>query len=249
MYNKDTKDKLPKIAFFDIETSHLEGRFFNPKMDYFPSKNITRDYFIICASWCDYNSDRVHSVSTLDDPKRLKKNPRDDYYVVKTLSEALSKYDIVIGHNSNAFDLKKLSARCAMLGLPALPPIKSIDTYKEAKQVGFTSCSLDYLAKIWNIEQKPHTGEDLWIKCESGDENAIRKLTNYCKHDVNPMLKEVYFKLKPYIKNNPIEKFARKPQCPKCHMNSLVIDGHKTKVNGQKTIHYRCKSCYQYSTI
>lgn len=240
---------LPKIAFFDVETSHLEGRFFNSRMDYFPSKNITKDWFMICAAWCDMDSDRVHSVSTLDDPKRLKKNPRDDYFVVKTLRDALSKYDVVIGHNSNAFDLKKLATRCAMLGLPPLPPIKSIDTYKEAKKIGFTSCSLDYLAKMFGIESKPHTGEELWIGSENGDPTSIRKLTSYCKHDVNPMLKQVYFKLKPYITNNPVEKFSKKPECPKCGMNSLIKRGKSILVNGKTVQIWQCRACYKYSNL
>lgn len=240
----------PRVIFWDIEVGAMIVRTFDLKTDYISPSNIEKDWYVICASYCELDSNRTFTISVLDDPKRFKKNPRDDYYVIKKLRDVLASADILIAQNGDKYDLAKINAKIITYGLPPLPPIKTIDTLKEMRRIGkFSSYSMNYIAKLFGIEQKIPTGDALWRACELGDVKAIKKMILYNRHDVNPMLKQVYLHLKPYMKNEPTSHFVRKPQCPKCGMNSLVIDGHKTKVNGQKTIHYRCKSCYQYSTI
>jgi hypothetical protein len=48
----------------------------------------------------------VHGVSVLDNPRRYQRNMHDDFHVVKALHKVLSKADVIVAHNGDAYDIK-----------------------------------------------------------------------------------------------------------------------------------------------
>ena len=75
-------------------------------------------------------SKSVKSVSLLDDPKRFKKDRTDDYHVVKTIRDTLADADMIIHHNGDRFDIRKINARLIYHGLYPLPKLVALDTLK-----------------------------------------------------------------------------------------------------------------------
>ncbi len=241
-YNVCIKQEA-NIILWDIETARLRASVFNRKTEYIKTEDIEDDTFIICGSWKKLGHHRVFSVSTLDDPKRLKKNPRDDYHVVKTLRDVLSKADILIAHNGNRFDLPMLNQRIITHGLEPLPTIRSIDTLKEAKKSGmFTSMSLDWLSHIFGFDGKSQTNKGMWKGAEKGDVGSIRKMVRYNKNDVI-QLEQVYERLRKYIKNKPSVFFEKRPDCAYCKTGSTQKRGTRIRASGLIVQEYVCTSC------
>lgn len=232
---------------WDIETSRLTIKTFNRHPDYIPVEDITEDTFIICGAWKTLNKRGIHSISTLDNLKRLKKNPRDDYEVVKKLRDVISSYDVLIHWNGDNFDLAWLRSRIMDYKLPPLPPIKTIDLYKELKPQRPTSAGLKYNAEHAGVTNKTETSKKLWEGCENGDITSLKKMVRYNRNDVKAT-EESYNFYKPYIKNNPILKFAHLPECPFCHLNSLHKKTKKINAKGKLAQQYQCQSCGKHIT-
>src|SRR5262245_46864045 len=95
----------PKIVLWDVETTHnLMAVFRLLNHDMLPFDNILQERYIVSAAWKELGAKKVEAVSTLDDPKRFKKDHNDDYFVVKTLHDVLSKADVIVAHNGDAYD-------------------------------------------------------------------------------------------------------------------------------------------------
>ena len=141
-----TSNKL-KILYWDIETSLMPVAVFSLlHNDYIDPSAILQERYVITASWTWNDEGKVHSVSVLDDPKRYRKNPHDDFHVIKVLHEVLSEADVIVHHNGDSFDKRYVDTRILINGLPPLPPVASIDTYKTAKaKLYLASNKLDYL--------------------------------------------------------------------------------------------------------
>ena len=232
-----------KILYYDIETSLMPVAVFQlAHQDWIDPSAILEDRYIICGSWKFEGDKTIHSVSTLDDPKRYKKNPHDDTHVVKTLHKVLSQADVLIGHNSDNFDKRYIDTRILKLGLPALPPIASIDTYKIAKQkFMFASNKLNYLGEFLNLGKKIHTTPGLWMRVMQGDAVAVREMVAYNKQDV-ALLEKVFLKLRPHCANHVNRELFGGEGCPRCGSTDTQSRGvHKaiTKVYNR----HQCQNC------
>lgn len=245
----------PRIVLWDIETTHNVLAAFRLYGDFIPHRNILAERYVVCASWKELDEKRIHSVSTLDDPKRFKKNPHDDGYVVQKLHDVLMEADVIVAHNGDAYDLKFTEARMLSHGLSPLPPIQSIDTKKVAKRrFLFNSNRLDYLAHFLGVGQKIHTDVDLWLDILNGTDEArrkaIRKMVRYNRHDIE-LLEGVFRKLQPYVPNHLNRQLLGEIGCPRC--GSLHIQSRQRKrrlVGGSDHLaitrtypQYQCQTC------
>lgn len=238
----------PKIVFWDIETSTITTRAWDLYPNHIPYGNIVQDWYIICASWLVAGQSRVNAVSVLNDPERFKANPRDDYYVVKKLREALEDVDILVHHNGDRFDLKKFNARLIYHKLPPLPKILTVDTLKKARQVAkFTSNRLDFLGISLIGKGKISAPYSLWEEAEAGNARAIKDLVRYNKEDVR-VLQGVYDRLLPYMVTHPNVGSHGILSCPKCAATDYKIKGYKLTAAGTKRAQYQCNSCGSYFT-
>lgn len=197
---------------------------------------------MISAAWKWEGEDKIHSVSVLDDPKRFKKNPHDDYHVIKTLHEVMSEADCIIHHKGDSFDKRWLDTRILVHELPALPPVASIDTYKIAKgRFYLNSNKLDYMAKLLKVGSKIPTSASLWMRILNGDRKAIREMVVYNKHDVK-ILEKVFLKLRPYVANHISRELFGGDGCPRCGSTKIQSRGVHRAIS-RVYRRWQCQTC------
>jgi len=161
--------------------------------------------------------------------------------------DLLDEADIVVGHNIDKFDIKKLNTRFAVHGFAPPMPYKTVDTLKAARtNFKFSSNKLDYLNEIFEIERKMSTGGfDLWVGCMEGKEESLKTMLEYNMQDISAS-EDLYLRILPWIKNHPnmglyinddIER------CPNCGSEVLEWETgtYYTGVSAFKA--YRCNHC------
>jgi hypothetical protein len=137
----------------------------------------------------------------------------------------MEEADCIVAHNGDQFDVKFLNTRAIYHGLPALPPITSVDTYKVAKlKFRFNSNRLDYLGKLFGFGGKKHTPPGLWLDVLKGDKKAVKIMTDYNKRDVT-LLESVFKKLIPYIPNYLNRELFGGTGCPRCGSKKIQSRG------------------------
>ncbi len=92
---------------------------------------------------------------------------------------------MIIAHNGDAFDYRYLKTRMVIKGLPVLPPIASIDTYKIVKSnFKFNANRLDYVwegARSELVRRYPKGA--LARRSQGLEEGHIRVMVDYNKRD------------------------------------------------------------------
>lgn len=205
---------------------------------------------MICVAWKWLGGKRIYHASLLDDAKRFKKNPIDDYDVVSQLHELIQKADIIVGHNMARFDWRKFMARVIHHRLPPIARPLIVDTLKEARKVAaFTSNKMDYLAKHLGVEHKLHHAGDMWLRCLRGEAGAVKEAVEYCRGDITTT-EAIYLRLRPYMENHPNHNmFVAKGVacCRNCGSTHLVVNAHRTTLT-HKYIQYKCEDCGKHSS-
>ena len=231
-----------RMAYLDIENSpnlgYIWGKYEQNVIAY------DREWNMMSFAYQWEGEKKVHCYALPDFP-RYKKDRFDDSQLVGKLWEVFDEADIIIAHNGDRFDIRKSNTR--FMKHDFIPPshYDSIDTLKAARKIGFfNSNKLGDLATFLGIGQKLKTGGfDLWLDCQAGDEAAWAKMRRYNKQDV-ALLREVYYKLRPWMKNHPnITLDEDKPMlCPACGSADVMPRGWrylKSYVRRQ----YRCMDC------
>lgn len=240
--------KPPSIILIDTETSPLTGLSWSVYKTNIlkiiePSKLLSFAWKVLgekktyCKAICDYDG---YTPGVIDDEA-----------LVKDIWKVIDDADIIIGQNSEAFDLKKIYSRFIVHGLKAPSDFKSIDTLKEArKNFYFDSNKLNDLATILGVKAKLQTGGlSLWLDCIAGNSEAWKKMKLYNAGDVDS-LEEVYLKIRPYILNHPnLGLIAESPEvsCSACMSTDLQKRGYSFTVAGKKR-RFQCNSCGAWST-
>lgn len=223
-----------------------------PSLGDYPGKTLRATITtIICAGYKYLDEKQTHCLNVWDFP-RCKIN--DDKRLVKALYEVLSKADAIITHNGKRFDWKFLQTRLLYHGLPPLRNIPHIDTKELASRNLFSyNNRLGYLGE-WLVDDKKleNGGWDLWVKVFNGDKKARKKMTDYCKQDVN-LLEKIYKPLRPFATNIPNYNFWNKDEdkprvCPSCGSTKLKSHGWRyTKTTAYRRL--RCQKCHSFSRL
>ncbi len=206
-----------------------------------------REWYILCFSYKWEHQKSTHVVS-LTDFDLYETQPENDNRVVHALWELLDEADIVIGHNSDAFDIKKANARFAYHDFGPPTPYRTVDTLKMARRhFKFNSNRLGDLGKHLNLGGKEDTGGfETWAGCMRGDNKAWTIMKKYAKKDVD-LLIDVYKRLRPWATTHPNKNVldGTTHACPTCSSNKLMKRG--TRVT-QTMIYqqYQCKECLSY---
>ncbi len=239
--------RLPvRILIFDIETSQLVAKLWSLRNnDYVNPERVLKDWMIICWSAKWLFDDKILSDKLT--PAEAKRG--DDKRVTRSLWKLLNEADIVVAHNGDRFDIKKVNARFLKYGLGHPNYYKSIDTLKVArKEFALTSNKLDYICKYLGIDAKIDTGGiALWDAAEDGDQKALDKMSRYCDNDV-VILEELYLEIRPYIRNHPsLEQYVDGKACPNCGSKELKESGvYRTQKRAYTAYRCECKSlCYK----
>ncbi len=250
------KNNQPKILYIDIENSRMVVEFETYSLygnDVIHPKHIKHDWYITCVAWgwLDNKAQKIKNIETVavNDFKTFKKDFRDDRLVVKKVHEVLQEADIIVGHNSDSFDIKKLNYKFIKYGLPAIDLPPTVDTLKVAKKYARSSSNkLYYLAKEFGVSMKIDLPPSVMHSADKGCEKSLKKLVHYNKGDIKAGA-QLYFKLLPYIKNHPnVDKILGKkidldrPNCQNCGSKRLQSNGHRVTKTGRYR-RYKCNDC------
>lgn len=177
--------------------------------------------------------------------------PYDDKSILEQFLPEWSKADYAVAHYSR-FDKPFIAARLMANGLPSLPPVNDICTYKLAKAHFGRSLNgnkLDHLGTILGVGRKIKTGADLWVGCASGDKEALAKMAEYNKQDVD-LLAEVFKAMLPYVKSKlNLNLMTDEPilRCKACASDKLKQCGYEYTANSMRH-RYLCE-CGSWSTF
>lgn len=184
-------------------------------------------------------------VIAICDYKGYKPMSDNDEALCRDIWKLFDEAEVIIGHNAQGFDIKKINYRFMIHGMTPTSPYKVIDTYTALKRIAKApSGKLDSLGKDMKIGRKlEHEGWALWKKCYLGDKKAWEKMKAYNKLDVD-LLEKWYLKLRPWISNHPNMNLILGGifNCPKCGSNQT----HKRGYDTTKTSTYQryfCLNC------
>lgn len=243
-YIRHARKNIPrhaKILLFDIETTPLQVYTFKTFNAFVQGERIIQDWYIIswAAKWL-FEPNTFGCVLTKDEAIN-----GNDQRIVQSLWNTINEADIIIAHNGDKFDIKRINTRFVIHKLSPPSPYQSIDTLKVArKYFAFSRNNLDYIGRLTSNKQKIKTDFDLWKNCMNGSETDLEKMFEYNKNDVM-LLEEVYLTLRPWIRSHPniaIYSEAREACCPTCGSMNVTYIGEYTTPAGQYTA-MRCLDC------
>lgn len=231
----------PKILLFDIETA--------PNLGFTWGKweqnviEFKEDWYMLtfAAKWLGSNKVIIKGLPDFPTYKKDRKNDRE---LVKSLWDLIDEADVIIAHNGDEFDVKKMNVRFMENGLKPPTPYQTIDTKKVAKKYfRWDSNKLDDLGQYLKLGRKMDTGGfELWQGCMNGDMKAWRKMLQYNKQDVI-LLEKVYLKLRPWMTNHPnVNILSGTEGCPGCGSKELQRRGIRVTRTSQFQ-RYQCQSC------
>lgn len=229
----------PKILFFDIETA--------PNLSYVWGhweQNVIahkQEWSLLSFAYKFLGNKGVGC--------ETREGSKNDLGLVKSLYKLFDKADVVVAHNGNSFDIKKIKARMAFYNLPPTKATVSIDTKLVAKRYfSFNSNSLNDLGQHLGLGQKvKHPGFDMWLGCMRDDAASWKLMKRYNKMDV-VLLEKVYKRFLPWIQNHPsIAKMLRPEddrygQCPNCGSSNCYKKGFRYS-NTQVKQEWLCTPC------
>lgn len=240
-----TKKRLKKPVLIDIESSLSVVTTFSLKTDYIQPDSIIQDWNILSIAWKYLGDTKTYSETVKHT------DVTDDRKITETLRDVLENAQYIIGHNSEKFDVKKLNVRIAKHGLAPLPKLLHVDTYKAAKKhFSFTANRLDYLCQFFNIGSKlPHT-DNLWKRVLQGDRQALKEMEIYNRHDVDPLLEGLYYKILPYIDHVNVAGFYDdgRPRCRNCGSENIRKNRIRPSADGTLSQQYQCVACGKFMT-
>lgn len=237
-----------KILLFDIETAPNLANVWGMWGQDIPSIMFEEHWYLLTwsAKWLD---EREVLWDALPEHKtRFKKDLADDYGPVHSLWKLLDAADIVIAHNGDKFDIRKINTRFLLHGLDPPSPYKTIDTLKVARRnFAFTSNRLDDLGEMLDLGRKAkHPGFPMWRGCMQGDIKSFDKMVKYNKQDVR-LLQNVYLALRPWMKNHPNlavydSIYDEDISCPKCGSRHVNWKGYNYTAVAVYP-RFRCMKC------
>ena len=233
-----------RVLIFDIETAPLMSNIWglwNQNVGHNLSM-LESDWFIITwsAKWL-FEEEVFTGKLTPEEAKN-----QDDSRIVRNFWQLLNDADIVIAHNGDKFDIKRVNTRFLKLGLHPPTPYQTIDTLKHVrKKFNISSNKLDYVAKFLELGGKMETGGfELWKGCMEGDQESLNKMEEYNIKDVT-LLEEVYLRIRSWITPHPnmgLHIGENVTCCATCGGTELTIVGtYKTYMSEYDAL--RCDSC------
>lgn len=171
----------PRVLILDIETSLMEVYSFGIRDQYLGHEQIKKDWTIlsVAAKWLNEKD-----VWQMDARNKTEKQ------ILKEVKKLMNEADIIVGHNSKSFDVKRLNGKFEEHKIKPPSSFQQVDTYAQSKKhFNFSSHTLDYLLQKLNspIKKRKHSkypGKTLWIECDKGNKQAFKEMAIYNIYDV-----------------------------------------------------------------
>lgn len=256
-----TQSKAPHVdhdtnmVFLDIETAPSLGWYY----DKWKEGNIvaTERAWYIMSIAKKSATDKDVTCYALPDFKGYKKDRMDDRALVAEIWKILDEADIVVAHNGDRFDIRKINARFIYHGFPPPSPYKTIDTLKVArKYFMFDSNRLNDVGSYLGVGNKlPHMGFKMWQDCMQGDMAAWNMMKKYNIQDV-VLLEKVYYKERSWMTSHPNMNMVNsvEPMCPTCgsfdlHKRGFTMKRPRFLATGttMRAQRFQCRSCAAWS--
>lgn len=226
-----------RVILFDLETNNLRA-----------------DYgWILCASWMLLEEDKPKTIS-LRNFKGWKRDTTNDREVALALYKVLCSADVIVAHFGQWFDRKFTNTRLLKWGLPGLPPIPLVDTWRIAKDnLALSSNRLKSIERFFELDQtedgfkKTELSADAWRRAPTGHLPSLKYVEEHCEADVI-QLKKVYLKLRGMSTSHPNLSCATEMDgCPICGVVGMM-QHHGTRIARTGVAQrYFCKACRGYS--
>jgi len=230
--------RKPRVILFDLETNNLRADF----------------GWILCASWMLLDEDRPKTISLRHFPTLWKQDPTNDKKVALALYDVLCSADVIVAHYGQRFDRKFTNTRLLKWGLPGLPPIPLVDTWRIAKEnLALSSNRLKSIERFFELDQtedgfkKTELSADAWRRAPTGHLPSLKYVEEHCEADVI-QLKKVYLKLRGMSTTHPnLSVVTELDGCPICGTVGL-LSRHGTRIARTGIAQrYFCKACRGYS--
>ena len=172
---------------------------------------------------------------------------KTDKFLLKKIWKLLDEAEIVIYHNGDSFDRKKINARFLYWQLPPPSPYRTIDTLKISRsQFGLISHKQDDIGEYAGTGRKIKVDKQLWLDCIEG--KRLKEMKRYNAQDV-VLLEKNYLRFRPWIKNHPVlGVYLNHTACPRCTSRSVKREGFRYTNTG-KYQQISCKNCYGWSQV
>jgi DNA polymerase elongation subunit (family B) len=235
----------PRILYFDIEVVGMEVKTYTlyPKNGIAPSR-IVKDWAIISyAAYFEGEEDHFYSLY-----QRFAQDKRDDRQLIEGLHELMLQADIVVGHNSDRFDIKKFNTKAAKWGLMPIQEFISYDTLKIVKKYfSLSSNSLAFAAAYFQLENAnsdhgKFPGDKLWHECMCGNMDAWAECEKYNIQDVR-VTQELFKFLATFDSRINFQPFFQRPTCT-CGSQTFYKDKKVFKKSGMFQ-GIRCTECHK----
>lgn len=236
--------KKPRIVSFDLEVSPALGYFYPPTWETGILKTMERQKLMSFAyQIVGEKKITAHNMSQYD---TYKVDPYNDKLITQELHRVMSTADVLLGQNSDNFDVKMANYFFIMNGLEPIPPAKYIDTKKIAKRYfRFLNNTLDNLGEELGFGGKTKiTIKDLWQDAFiHSDKKAWKLIDIYCKNDVDKTTK-IYLKMRGFMHQHPsLSRISGEwDSCPRCGGFNHRVKAYRT-TNTSRYRQYQCLEC------
>ena len=220
---------------------------------YIHHETVTREprTTIVCAKW--YDSPDIIRLTEWDKGGRAR--------FLKNVHALMASADIIVGHNVMNADIPWLEGDLYfprighkhVPNLPPLPPFKTVDTLRVARQFksGVAFKSLNALCEILGIPAKTDVYDrGAMDRAVDGSVEDRERLTEYCAGDVIAT-QGLYDWLRPHIKNHPalfVDGKDKLTVCNRC--GSETEDTARRYVANVLTYSMRkCTNCNGYTRL
>lgn len=230
-----------KTLYIDVETSPNLAYVWRLWDQNVGLSQVVEQTEILCFAYMWEGDTKARTVDIWNDGKRA---------MASQLHDLLTEADLVVGYNSQSFDMKLINSLLAEEGFGPPAPYKQFDLYREAKKVfKWPSMKLQNVLDRLGLENKLSTGGfELWLGCLEGDWDSIGLMLAYNKQDVEimPALME---RLRPWSRSYPNKSLfvdTENPICPRCGSTHVGPRGQYTSGVGTFQKWY-CKDCESWS--
>lgn len=243
---------LPKILFFDIETAPLQAWIWGCGKQYVGHKQLVANhdrYRIICITYCWDDEEPAQFIG-------WGYEEQDTRHVVEEFDKIASGADIIVGKNSDYFDIPMVNGVRLFEGLPGNPTwaLATDDLQKQMKKYfRVPSQALDYYSKQLGLGGKIKMEMQNWIDIveQNGYEgkDSYDKMLKYGLKDIEDtrtlwrMLSEHFdskFNTARWADKKMICKHAD------CGSDQIVESSRKT-IGMTKYVLYKCNACNRYA--
>lgn len=193
VYGTNVEKYNPKVLILDIETRSLTVKTFGLRDQNIGLEQVVDDGGILCWSAKWLGSDKVF----FEETKGVKSREKT---ILKKLKKLIDEADIIMGQNSQSFDVPVVMGLFLYYGLiDDIREFKQIDTLRMSKsKYKFLSHKLQYMSgKLCEIKKQTHAkfpGMSLWMEYEAKNPAAFVEMKKYNMADVQAT-EELFLKL------------------------------------------------------